>query len=166
MNSHDMELVREYAESNSEHAFATNAGNGLQRHTFPIEPDGREHTYNIDMLQASKWSGKVLVLGVQPSDDTNAVATLSRLRVGSEPEGPPHLRVVSFSLDATHPRAGVPAILPPQPVNTRTPKAAPLKIAALAGDGSRPEALRDAIKVLQSVEKNYDLAPCKQVFRM
>ncbi len=92
-------------------AFATDAGNGLQRHTFPIEPDGREHTYNIDMLQASKWSGKVLVLGVQPSDDTNAVATLSRLRVGNEPEGPPHLRVVSFSLDAALPRAGVPATL-------------------------------------------------------
>ena len=91
--------------------FATDRANGLQKRTFLLEPDGREHTYNVDMRQAAGWSGTVLALGVQPSDHTNAVATLSRLSAGSKPEGPPHLRVIAFALDEALPRVGPPATL-------------------------------------------------------
>ncbi|HEY5915175.1 MAG TPA: glycoside hydrolase family 99-like domain-containing protein, partial [Verrucomicrobiae bacterium] len=81
------------------------------KHTFPLEPDGRERTYNIDLLRAPGWGGTVLALGLQPSNDTNAVATLSHLGIGNEPEGPPHLRVLSFALEEALPRAGLPAAL-------------------------------------------------------
>ncbi len=91
--------------------FATDRANGLQRRTFLLEPDGREHTYNVDMRQATGWSGTVLALGVQPSDDTDTVASFSRLSAGSKPEGPPHLRVVSFVLEEALPRVGLPATL-------------------------------------------------------
>lgn len=91
--------------------FATDQGNGLQKQTFRLEADGREHTYNVDMLQASGWGGTVVAVGVQPSNETNAVAMLSRLAIGSHPEGPPRLRVAYFALQEALPRAGLPAVL-------------------------------------------------------
>lgn len=89
--------------------FATDASSGLHKRTFPLRADGHKHTYNLDMLQATEWKGNVVALGLQPSNDTNAIATLSRLKVGSEPEGPPHLRVMTFAVEEALPRVGLPA---------------------------------------------------------
>jgi hypothetical protein len=91
--------------------FATDAHDGLQKHIFPLRPDGQEHTYNLDMLQAQCWSGTVLTLGVQLSNDTNAIAVLSQLKVGNQPEGPPQLGVVAFALEEALPRVGSPTAL-------------------------------------------------------
>ena len=91
--------------------FASDNRSGLHSQTFRLQADGREHTYNLDMLPAREWRGAVVALGLQPSNDTNAVATLRRIRVGDEPEGAPQLRVVSFTLEEPLARAGLPATL-------------------------------------------------------
>ncbi len=91
--------------------FATDQSNGLQQHAFPLQVDGHDHTYNLDMLQAPGWRGTVLALGLQPSNDTNAVAIISRLKAGNEPEGPPQLAVVSFAIGQALPRVGLPVTI-------------------------------------------------------
>jgi hypothetical protein len=91
--------------------FATDSSSGLHSQTFQLEPDGHEHIYNVDLLESQGWQGTVLALGLQPSDDTNAVADLRWLSVGDAPAGPPQLRVVSFALEQALARAGLPAAI-------------------------------------------------------
>ena len=91
--------------------FATDGTYGLHNFGFPIEPDGRERTYNIDMMAAREWRGRVVALGLRPSDAADACATLRSLSVGEEPQGPPQLKVVAFAAEDALPRAGVPTTL-------------------------------------------------------
>ncbi len=92
-------------------SFATEAKEGLQTLSFPVEADGREHTYNVDLLAAPAWRGRVLALGLRPSEVAGAQARVRWLKVAAEPQGPPQLAVVSFALEDALPRAGVPVVL-------------------------------------------------------
>jgi hypothetical protein len=65
--------------------YAADTRSGLHRLSFPIEADGREHTCNLDLRQSTDWRGRILAIGLQPSDDTNAVATLRHIRVTDAP---------------------------------------------------------------------------------
>lgn len=89
--------------------FATDRAPGMQKHTFPVQPDGRERIYNLDMLGAPAWSGRLIALGLQLSDDLEAVGTLSHLSVGQEPRGPSQIHVLSLAVDAALPRVGRPS---------------------------------------------------------
>ena len=91
--------------------FATEKEHGLQRLTFPITADGREHTYNVDLLRAANWRGRVVALGFRPSDALGAVGRVRWLRVSDEPQGAPQLKVVSFAVEDAFPRAGLPTTL-------------------------------------------------------
>jgi uncharacterized repeat protein (TIGR01451 family) len=91
--------------------FATDKAHGLHSVTFPLEADGQEHTYNLDLLAAKDWRGQIIALGVRPSDGGNAKASLRSLKVSDEPQGPPQLKVVSFGLEDALPRVGLPATL-------------------------------------------------------
>ncbi len=91
--------------------FASDKTHGLHSHSFPIVADGKEHTYNLDLLSASDWRGLVVALGLRPSDAVGAKANLHWLKVSPEPQGAPQLKVVSFTLEDAMPRAGVPATL-------------------------------------------------------
>jgi uncharacterized repeat protein (TIGR01451 family) len=98
--------------------FATDGAYGLHSLAFPIEPDGRERTYNIDMMAARDWRGRVVALGLRPSDAPDARATLRGLAVAEEPQGPPQLKVVTFAPEDALPRAGVPTTLVATVTNT------------------------------------------------
>jgi Glycosyltransferase WbsX len=103
--------------------FATENAPGLHSHSFAIQADGREHCYNLDMLVAPNWRGRIIALALRLSDapvelpsgsDTRSSGPMALLRsvtVGAEPAGPPDLEVVSFAMDEALPRAGVPVIL-------------------------------------------------------
>ena len=91
--------------------FASDKAHGLHSHSFPVVADGKEHTYNLDLLSASDWRGLVVALGLRPSDAVGAKANLHWLKVSHEPQGAPQLKVVSFALEDAMPRAGVPATL-------------------------------------------------------
>lgn len=91
--------------------FLTEQGRGLHSFTFPIEADGRDRTYNLDLLAAKDWRGRVIGLGLRPSDATNATARLRSLAVSDAPQGPPQLKVVAFALEDALPRVGKPAQL-------------------------------------------------------
>lgn len=91
--------------------FASTSRHGLHSVSFPIEADGRERSYNLDLHSAADWRGQVVALGLRPSDATNAIVNVRWLKVGDEPQGPPQLKVVSFALEEALPRAGLPATL-------------------------------------------------------
>ena len=44
--------------------YATAAAHGLHSFRFPVDPDGLEHAYNLDLLDASDWRGKIIALGI------------------------------------------------------------------------------------------------------
>ncbi len=91
--------------------FFTDRERGWHSFTFPIEADGRERTYNLDLLASREWQGRVLGLGLRPSDAAGAAIRLHSLVVSEAPQGPPQLKVVSFALEAALPRVGMPVKL-------------------------------------------------------
>jgi hypothetical protein len=91
--------------------YATDRTAGWQRHAFPLEAGGEMVTYHLDMLAAPDWHGRIIALGLQPSDEPGAHARLGRFKVSDAPTGPPRLAIKAFApIDAIL-RAGRPARL-------------------------------------------------------
>ncbi|MHB9006201.1 MAG: glycoside hydrolase family 99-like domain-containing protein [Limisphaerales bacterium] len=88
--------------------FATAETPGLQRFTFPLEPTPDLVTYNLDLLAAREWHGRIIALGLQPSDEPGARARLGWLKAGTTPWGPPRLKVKAFAPEDAVARAGGP----------------------------------------------------------
>ncbi|MEI7731149.1 MAG: glycoside hydrolase family 99-like domain-containing protein [Verrucomicrobiota bacterium] len=86
--------------------FATDQSPGWQTVAFPITADGRPHTYNLDMLTVEKWRGRIVALGLRPTDATNTASMVNWLRVGTGPQGSAQIQVLSFGLDEALPRVG------------------------------------------------------------
>ncbi|MDD4871513.1 MAG: glycoside hydrolase family 99-like domain-containing protein [Kiritimatiellae bacterium] len=91
--------------------FATEQARGLNKFSFPVEADGRERTYNLDLLAAKDWNGRIVALGLRPADANEARACVRWLRVSDTPQGEPQLQVVSCALEDALPRTGNPATL-------------------------------------------------------
>lgn len=94
--------------------FLTEKESGLHSFTFPIQADGKERTYNLDLLAAKDWQGKVIGLGLRLSDAIPQSGTTVKLHsvvISDIPQGPPQLKVVSFAAEDALPRAGSPVKL-------------------------------------------------------
>ena len=98
--------------------FATEAEHGLQSFSFPVAADGRDHSYNLDLIGATGWHGRVIALGLRPSDVPGAQACVRWLKVSDAPQGPAQLKLVSFALESAMPRSGAPATLAATVTNT------------------------------------------------
>ncbi len=98
--------------------FATDRAYGLHSLSFAIEPDGQDRTYNVDMMAAKDWRGRVVALGLRPSDADDARAILREISVGEEPQGPPRLNVVALGAEDALPRAGIATTLAATVTNT------------------------------------------------
>ena len=79
---------------------------GASRVRFPIRADGRTHNYILEPWQHMGWDGKLLALGVAPSDAAGAEARLESLAITPEPVGGGEVELLSLATDATLPRAG------------------------------------------------------------
>lgn len=115
--------------------FATDKMPGMHSHYFPIISDGKEHIYNLDMLAAPDWKGRVIALGFQPSDIPGATAVVRSLAVATGPQGPPQLSVLNFGLDQAAPRAGVPAKITALISNTGGEAATHLRASLVSPNG-------------------------------
>jgi hypothetical protein len=98
--------------------FATEPKAGWHTFAFPVVADGREHTYHLDLLAAPAWQGRILALGLRPTDAPDAGASLRSLSLAAEPRGPAELKVLSFALEDALPRAGIPATMRAVVANT------------------------------------------------
>ncbi|GAB4131977.1 MAG: hypothetical protein Kow0040_12040 [Thermogutta sp.] len=69
---------------------------GLESLPFPIRPDGKMHSYHIEVDQMNGWSGRVILLGVQPTDAADASVTLESVEIADGPRGPAEIEVAFF----------------------------------------------------------------------
>lgn len=86
--------------------YVTSAGAG--RIAVPLVQDGQPHTYILEPWQYPGWAGRLMLLGVLPSNEFGAHATLRYVRATPEAEGEGELALQSLTTDATLPRAGRP----------------------------------------------------------
>ncbi len=80
---------------------------GLTLSTFPLIADGAMHSYVVRAADLENWSGRLLAVGLLPSDES-CTADLDFLRVAAEPEAPPEIAVTNFYTDDALNRAGRP----------------------------------------------------------
>ncbi|MEN6403000.1 MAG: LamG-like jellyroll fold domain-containing protein [Armatimonadia bacterium] len=99
--------------------FVTSAGAG--RVPLPIQADGKPHTYLLEPWQTPGWGGKLMMLGLLPSDALGATATIRYLKVTAEPEGEGELLLEGLNSDTTLPRVGRPEKLTLRLRNTGGP---------------------------------------------
>lgn len=83
--------------------FATTRGAGQV--PFRTVPDGKPHTYVLEPWMETGWRGKLLVVGLVPSDVANDVAHVEYLRIGEEVQAEPALRIERVFTESTLPRA-------------------------------------------------------------
>lgn len=117
--------------------FATDATPGLHRVPFPLEASPEPHIYNLDLLAAKDWRGRIIALGLQPTDEPSATAQLYWFKVGDAPQGPPQLAVKSFALDDPLPRVGRLAVLRAIIANTGATAVTNLRATLQLPDGVR-----------------------------
>ncbi len=91
--------------------FISESQPGLKSITFPIQADGKSHTYHLDLLANTNWCGRILSLGLQPSDADHATVDLQGIKVGAAASVPPQLVVTFFNAENALPRAGLPVKL-------------------------------------------------------
>lgn len=80
---------------------------------FPLKTDGQFHTYNLDLARYTEWRGDILLLGITPSDQPGATATIRRVMIVEEPQGGPEVDCPYLGLEDAINRVGrpLPAIL-------------------------------------------------------
>lgn len=115
--------------------FANEQEHGLHSFAFPIEADGKEHTYNLDMISASHWRGSIIALGLHPGDGAGAQLHVRWLKVSEEAQGSPQLKVLGCALEDALPRAGVPTMLSIRAANTGGESASNLQARLVLPEG-------------------------------
>jgi hypothetical protein len=78
----------------------------LHSRRFPIRADGRFHVYNVDLAAHRQWSGDLLLLGLRPSNSPGALATIRKMAVSAEPQGPPDVEITYAGLENAVNRVG------------------------------------------------------------
>ncbi len=84
-------------------SFATDGVNGLHSLRFFLKPDGRSHTYNIDLSNDGFWQGKVLYLKIE-ADATQ----IEKVELGDTFVGGPDLALPKAGMVDAFNRAGRP----------------------------------------------------------
>jgi hypothetical protein len=82
---------------------------GRQSVSFPLRADGRMHTYNIDMTALEAWRDRIIMLGVQPTDEALADVTIEWIEIADDVRGPAELELRYFGRTAGVIRVGRPA---------------------------------------------------------
>ena len=91
--------------------WASDDVSGLQRKTFRIKPDGRFHTYNVDVGSQKNWRGNIVLLKLIPVMQNGAKAVIRSITVTDEAQGGADVSVVQTRLTEAINRAGRPAPL-------------------------------------------------------
>lgn len=92
--------------------WAANGADGLNSVPVFLDGSSRVRSYSLDMSDVPEWSGKVLAVGVTPSD-TEEIGSIDieSISVSSAPSGPAQLEIRRFGLQQPFVRAGQDATL-------------------------------------------------------
>jgi hypothetical protein len=102
VNSNDATWVTVRLSSKDEQVvsfrWATDKADGLQSTPLFVRGDDAIHSYTIEMSKIAGWSGRVLTVGITPTDASEAAKiTLEMVALGDAPVGPPELTITRFS---------------------------------------------------------------------
>jgi hypothetical protein len=92
-------------------AWASDAVSGLHKKTFRVKPDGRPHTYNVDLSGEKAWAGNIVLLRLAPTNEKGGRARVLSVRAGEDLMGPADVSVLKVRLVDAVCRAGRPATL-------------------------------------------------------
>lgn len=80
---------------------------GVQSVPIEVKGGGKLHSYVVDMSKISQWSGRILGVGITPTDSTDArEVALESVSLAATPVGPPEIKITSFGTDQPINRAG------------------------------------------------------------
>lgn len=80
--------------------WASSESDGMHSYAIPLKGDGRVHTYVLDLYNAPRWSGKIIAVGLTPTDSASERSIiLESLTIGDRPIGPPELEIAHLGLD-------------------------------------------------------------------
>ena len=80
---------------------------GMQAAPIELTPDDRVHSYVLDMTGSGKWVGKILAIGITPSQSAEAGSvTIKSVTIADTPVGPPELKITRFGFDEPVVRVG------------------------------------------------------------
>lgn len=91
--------------------WASDDASGLQAARFPLRADGQMHRYNVDMSAYAEWRGNALMLGITPSSEPGATATIRSIAIAEEPQGGPDVTCTYIGPENAVNRVGKPAPL-------------------------------------------------------
>jgi hypothetical protein len=94
---------------------------GAGQISFPIVADGKPHSYVIEPWTEIGWGGKLLALGLIPSELPGSTARIERLQVTEEPLASPEIQVARIFSETTFPRAERPDRIVARLLNTAGP---------------------------------------------
>jgi hypothetical protein len=122
---------------------------GLHETPIAIVPDGKPHTYNLDMLDHGAWKGNILAVGVRPPSSQDGSIVIQSVSVTDRPRGPADLRIEAFDAEEALPRAGMPMTLTARVTNmggdparnVTAQLALPAGVRWAASPGSQPSAI-------------------------
>ncbi len=86
---------------------------GRYSRRFSVHPDGRYHTYNINLMGDANWGGDAVMLWLAAGSDDGFSATVRRIYVADGPRGPANIEVgyVGLTNAINHPGVSVPMTL-------------------------------------------------------
>lgn len=76
---------------------------------FALHPDGRMHSYHVDVASLTKGDGEIILLGVQPTNVPGAKVEIESIHISDRAQGPPELEVAYFGQASGVNRVGRPA---------------------------------------------------------
>lgn len=82
--------------------------NGLDSTALRVRPDGKMHSYNVDMGVLPKWRDEILMIGVQLPGTVGADTRVESIEICGDPQGPAELDVAYFGPTEGINRAGRP----------------------------------------------------------
>lgn len=91
--------------------FASENHSGLQSRSFPIVADGKERTYTLDMMAMPEWEGRIIAVGIRPTDAVGAEVFLRSVQITEAPKGAATLQIAAFALGDASPRVRAPTEL-------------------------------------------------------
>ena len=85
---------------------------GLQSIPIEVKGGGRMHSYVVDLSRVGKWSGRILAVGVTPTDSTDAYEiALDSVSLAKTPVGPAEIMITRFGPEEPFIRAGSKTLL-------------------------------------------------------
>ncbi len=99
--------------------WVSDESDGIQSLALGLKGDGRVHTYVLDLSDVPKWSGRILAVGLTPTDAVeNRSIVVESIDLSDKPTGPPELEISHLELDYPIVRVGQKAKLVAKVKNT------------------------------------------------